>query len=191
MRINNLTNIRSEDLRAIVKRVAEFELEPRSRAGVTVHVVLRGARKSKAHAARWAGYTRRTVGPLAPGLRFNQAIIRVGPKSGATEVAMLLAHEFAELRGLDHRAMRSQGYFLQYRRERFGWAAELPLRPKEKAPPTAPDVTRAKKHAHARRMLVLAERRAKRAATIEKKWRAKVRYYERKLAELDKAPARG
>jgi hypothetical protein len=72
--------------------------------------------------------------------------------------------------------------------KRRGWLqGSLRVTPKpEPAEPRHIDVmmAAASKTLHAKQMLKRAETRRKRAVTIEKKWRQKVRYYERKESAL-------
>jgi len=135
MRINNRTPFSSAVLRTIAQRVIENELDPEQRQGVTVHFTVRGSRTTAARRARHAGFRRRTIGPLPPRLKYNQAIVRIAlqrsldtPKLAAMFTAHDLAHEFAEMRGMNHKQMRTPRYFYRKGWEQFvEWAKEFPL----------------------------------------------------------------
>ncbi len=95
------------------------------------------------------------------------------------DLAHTIAHEFAHNRGVTHRQMTGDPYYRRVGRWReiYAWAQDLPLTkisPKAKARPSVDA-----KLAHAQAMLARATSRIKRASTILRKWKLKVRYYER------------
>jgi hypothetical protein len=95
--------------------------------------------------------------------------------------ASVACHEFAHNRGMKHRGMPkhykwASGSWKSY----VAWAAEMPLEQKPSvAKPTASE-TISQKLVHVRRMQRRASTRLRRARTIDRKWAAKVKYYERR-----------
>ena len=187
MKIVNLTQYDSQQLRAIAQRVAENELDPDQRRGVRIHFVIAKTRSVEAREARSRSYYRRAVGQLPPGLKFNQAIINIGrnafsmpPRTMVRMIALRLAHEFAEMRGLTHVQMRTPRYFFKDGwSELYAWADAFLLQPKVKLTITPVDKANLLlKRAYARRKT--AATRFKRATTLLKKWDRKVKYYEKR-----------
>jgi hypothetical protein len=104
------------------------------------------------------------------------------PKS----VAQVAAHEFMHSLGVHHGDMTKAQ---KNCRQEAEWSNGLVLRKKEQRQKPKETATqrgarlREERAAHARDMLKKAATRLKRAKTIEKKWRDKVRYYERTEAK--------
>ena len=107
------------------------------------------------------------------------------------EVAAFLGYEkekkmpTSNTRGMHHRSMNGDPRYTRMDRtkEIYSWAESMPLevsQPRKKAIP-GPDA----KLQHAERMLALNERKLKRFTTICKKWRLRVKYYERKKAAMN------
>lgn len=188
MRINNLTTFRTADLKTIAARVALEELDSHQRRGITVHFVPRRSRSDAARAARFAGFRQRcNIGIVPAGLRYNQALVRVGSQQGPSGLALLLAHEFSEMRGRSHKDMRTPRYFFRPGwRERYAWAIELPLRQtaKNPKPRLIGAALAADRQKHAEAKLAEWARRLKRAQTGYRKWRTTVKYYERRARLL-------
>jgi hypothetical protein len=176
MQIRNRTHWRTADLKAILSKVARQELNDTDRQRyqrkhLRVDIVYsRGAHSGCA----WLKSTRMR-------LRLPKAFVN------AVEFAWLCEHELAHVRGQEHRQMAGDVmHFTERARARYAWAASMPIRTVEvkRAVRPAPDA----KLAHAQRMLKVAETRRKRAVTLERKWVAKVRYYEKRSVEaLQKA----
>jgi len=106
------------------------------------------------------------------------------------DLAFVLAHEFAHLRGVKHKQMRDDPYYYRVGkwREIYAWAQDLDLTKVLPQPKARPSVDA--KLAHAQTMLARAASRVKRGTTILRKWKAKVRYYERTaLAQKTKQSA--
>lgn len=170
MRVENRTHWQTRDLKAIMTRVAAEELNDNDRQRwqrkhLRVHVVYsRGAHSGCAY------------------LKSTWAKVRI-PKSGVdpVEFAWLCAHEFAHVRGQEHRNMsRHVMYFTPEAKAAYAWAAAMPIRQNAPAPIAQP--TDEGKYQHVVKMLTLAQTRRKRAVTIERKWQQKARYYEKKMA---------
>lgn len=187
MKIVNQTHWRTDQIRAIVARVAQDELEVETRKRLVVTVVYRRRSRSTSHAGGHA-----TVGEKGvwAGSRMTLSLPSITPDPIA--VAKVTAHEMAHLRGLRHREMRCARYSYQVEgwREFYAWAAAYTI--ERKAPPPKPTVTerQQRKLDHARGMLVRWERASKRATTKVKRWRGRVRDLERYVQMYQAAEAR-
>jgi hypothetical protein len=117
--------------------------------------------------------------PNAPSLGFR-LILR--PEDTPREIASTTVHEAAHNHGTQHRSM-PRTYRYANGRDAWAWADAYPVPVR---PPKIKIAARFRpvdsKLAHAQGRLVQAVTRTKRAKTIEKKWRSKVKYYERRLA---------
>jgi hypothetical protein len=191
MRINNVTPFDTEVLRKIAQEVAERELDPDQRAGITVHFTVAKSRRAESREARRDGFYRRAQGKVPPRLKFNQAIVIIrqhraahDPKLYAMYAAHDLAHEFAEMRGLHHEQMKTPRYM--YRAgwtDWYAWAEQYPLTFKAKPMKRSREDTIGDKLEHAEDRLKNAQRKERLAVTIRKKWQAKVRHYQKELAK--------
>lgn len=181
MEIINKTHWETPHLRAFVSPIAAQELTQDQRNRLRL----------------WFTYTRRAGSSYASGcavLNGSTATVRLSKHTpDKIDLAMVIAHELAHVRGMRHPSMKGDPRY--DRRDRTGeiysWALALPLEvrePRQKAKP-GPD----RKLEHAEAMLAINERKLKRFTTICKKWRVKVRYYERKTAAMNAAirPAEG
>jgi len=166
MKIVNQTNYNSQDLRAIIQRCAEMTLETEKRKRVVVTVV-------------YARQQRGASGCATIGGRFATVrVTRDHPRPDS--LACVTVHEFRHLNGWSHAEMKAR--YSDDDLARYSWANEMGIGAKQQKPkPTASDKSSAAL-AHAQRMFVRSQTRLKRAQTISKKWHAKVRYYERKMA---------
>ena len=107
-------------------------------------------------------------------------------------LAMVIAHELAHLDGIRHREMNQSYRELTNRgnwSEKFSWADDLPLEPK--TPPRSkvkpePLTIASQQLLHAQSKVKEWKRKKKRAETGLRKWRQKVKYYERRQAALRK-----
>jgi hypothetical protein len=178
MRIENRTNYRTADLRAIVAKVAADELadHPDKRKRLAVEIIHCRTRTSVSGVA-WRHGCR---------VRLRVPKLKVDP----ILFAWLAAHELAHVRGMGHRKMpASLNNYTAASRERWAWAAAFPIRPAahpvEKSPLTALQARRD----HAAAMLRKADTRMKRAETIRLKWARRLRDANRKLALAEGATA--
>lgn len=171
MRLVNETRWRTADLRAIVDRAAREEADAPTRR--RLHITIRYRRGTQT----W------TTGNAYLGTPERPGTIRVFVTRHAVDpvsLAHTAAHEIAHARGVDHQTMRgSPRYtFTDGWRERYAWAASMPIRaiePRAKVKPTPVD-----RLAHARALHKAALTRLRRAQTIEQKWRRRVRDLERR-----------
>jgi hypothetical protein len=178
--LENKTHWRTADLRRIAQRVCREEF-PRERFGDRwrqMRLVVGYNRAGSGSSSGHAYYGGRTAYVNVPSGNVGKGNVgHVNP----VDFAHVVAHEFGHCKGLRHGRMPPHmestrwGQRSDYIRQHFAWAAALPIRkvePKRKVRPAADE-----KLAHAERMLARAVTREKRAATLRKKWQAKVRYY--------------
>lgn len=172
MKIINKTHWQTAHLRAFIQPLAAEELTQKQRAWLRITFV----------------YTRRAGSTYSSGcavLNGTTATVRLSKHTpDKIDLAMVIAHELAHVRGMHHPAMHQDPRYTRQERtkEIYGWALALPLearKPRQRAIPGADE-----KLEHAEKMLVINERKLKRFTTICKRWRLKVRYYERKKAAM-------
>lgn len=174
MKILNETAWRTDQLRALIQRVAEDELSSQQRKILRVTI----------------NYKRRytnMMGSACIGTPFHQqlSMTLLLPRTSANfdrvAYALTIAHEMAHCRGWQHRQMTGNRYdWKPGWQERYAYVADYPI---ERAPAVkninpGDDV----KHLHAVKMVKQWTSKTKKAATILKKWARKVRYYEKKMA---------
>lgn len=169
--IENYTLWSTTDLRRIIFRAAKEELPEKRRAVVTIKYLKHGS-WTLGHA--YYNSTRMTL--FMP---------RDETKLNRLKLLGTIIHEMGHMRNVRHRDMHNLRYstapgWREYFEREFPWYAEMPLRmkaPRPKSPRPGPE----EKLQHAIEMLAEKERRIKRLQTMAKKWRAKVRYYDRQL----------
>ena len=180
LRIINKTRWNTRHLTAFIRRVAEEELNPDQLQYLMFRFVTR-----RTSAVSDAFSAPRRVGYLPPGLQYNHCVVRL-PATDATDhtkrlLALFIAHEMAECRGLPHKAMRTPRYFTTPGWEaRYQWAGEFPLAQraiiKAKRLRARPLDVRL---AHAVAMVAKWSSRAKLAATKMKRWKRRLGQYRR------------
>lgn len=209
MKIINQTSWRADQLRMIVNRVASEELDPEHRKRAIVRIEYRGRNRCLGrgqigrspqdpattiwiyverpeHLRRigkgWCGkegcgrayqiHRRVTEHSFVP--------IPIEPRLNGPQIARVVAHEFQHNLGRGHRQMHSK--YLCHDHTPWSWAGEVEPAP----PPSKPSPAQVTdfKLIHATEMLRKAETRAKRASTILKKWRRRVRDTARRAAGL-------
>lgn len=171
MRLVNQTIYNTRDLKKFFTRIAKVELEPEKSKRVLFRVVY-------SHRGRHSGCA--SLGGCHGTVRLPKPPHAIKMPS----LAMVIAHEMAHLRGMDHNRMRGAArYSWDYGRI-YDWAGAYTIgikSPKAKPPKTVVVNT---KLVHAQKMLAQNKTKLKRAETLVKKWTSKVRYYERKKVEL-------
>lgn len=171
MRITNETEWSTLDLRRLI--VAACRADGVDARRMTV--VISTARGSGCSGLAWLNSHRMVLRLPAPAP--GQLLLDSATRSNLARVAM---HELAHCRGITHAEMdpelRRCGDGVQ-----VAWADGIKIAARER-PKSAPRNVVAERAEHAAKMLARAERRLKLARTIEKRWRAKVRYYERRAA---------
>lgn len=200
MILDNRTKWSTPELEAIVlAALAEFDV-PHARE--RVHVVY-GRSFSGFCYFPWTNVAAMRGRRFRRGHAGARMVLRVPrPNVGPFDVAQfvwLVRHEVGHWRGLRHSqmhpVMRHRSLWEKDGRSLPPWAAdarapgyvvrdEAPAKSKARVT----DDERAKRLEHARAMLVRAQRRAKLAATIEKRWARRLSYAER---AIDKAASRG
>ncbi len=171
IKLVNQTHWRSDHLRAFIRRVARDERPDLCKRGAgTLHVTVKYNRQvDRGWCSGLAAYHINQMTIMLPSQTVNKV-----------DLAQVIAHELAHTRGKRHRDMtgtalydRTPGTAMEY-----AWAESLPLERQEQK--VAACKTPMDKMAHALRMLKQADTRYKRAVTIQKKWQAKVWYYQRR-----------
>lgn len=172
MKIDNRTHWSTRDLRRILTRVAMEELSDtrqQQHQRRHLHVTIVYSRRVGRHSGcAW--------------LKGTSARLCI-PKAGVNpvEFAWLAAHEFSHTRGQEHAQMTGDVlYFTAKAQATYAWAAAFPIR--RVVPKRSPRPGDEQKHQHAVTMLARATTRRKRAATLERKWQKRVRYYATKMA---------
>lgn len=174
MKLINNTGWRTDQLRALISRVAEDELSSQQRKILRVTI----------------NYQRRYTGRMGSaclGTPFHQQLTitlllpRTSESFDRVAYALIIAHEMAHCRGWRHRQMTGNRYdWKPGWQERYAYAYDYPIE-------QAPAVERVKpgddmKHAHAMDMMLRWSRRVMLDTARLKKWQAKAYYYEKKMA---------
>lgn len=209
MKIINDTAWRSDQIRTIVKRVAEEELDPEQRKRAIIRIEYRGRNRClgrgqighsplRAATTIWLYVDRpehlRRIGKgwcAREGCGRPYQVHRFGsdhpfeafpvePRLSGSQLASVAAHEFQHNLGRRHRHMHRK--YLGHDYTPWSWATDVEPAP-QFARPSAVEAADAKL-AHASAMLRKAETRAKRATTILRKWQRRVRDSARRAATL-------
>lgn len=182
MKIVNKTHWDTAPLRKLVARIAQDECEPEKRKRLRVEVVPARRRYSNGFAYVGGTYSRiRVPNPHRVEWTNQQQI----------DLASLIAHELAHNHGHSgERWMRAKSCVRYGRRSDeqaafYAWALspEYMMRPREKKLVVKPGPD--DKLDKAQERLASWERKAKYAANKIRKYRLRVRYYERKMAARD------
>ena len=174
MRIINETSYRTDQLRALIVRVAQDELSAHQKKILRVKVVYaRAGQRKLGHAFYGTVYSQV--------LSMTLYLDRDCAHEHLRKLALIIAHEMAHCRGMRHREMRGNRYhWVDGWAERYAYAQSFPL--EQQVKPSVMKPGDAEKHAHALTMMQQWTSRAKKASTLLKKWARKARYYERKMA---------
>lgn len=175
MRIVNKTMWRTDQLRAIVGRVAQDELDPERRRYLEVFVEYRRANACVIGRAPRGGY------------RMKITIERKNVDRAL--LAHIIAHEMAHIRGLRHSEMRGSVRY-DYKegwREYYAWADQMPLERKQVKQELKEDVQLVRYNRVIDRQRAWATK-LKRAQTALKKLSRQRRYYEKVLMAAGKLP---
>lgn len=208
VKIINKTPWSPAKLREIVRRVAAEELDPEHRKIATVIFEPRGRHRvlgygrigasprkpamvawvylqsperlhkvGKGYCGREGCYRTYDAHRRITDHRFER--IEVDLSLDGAEIAHVLAHEFQHNLGRRHRQMHRK--YIEHDYTPWSWAGRVTLDPRTDIPPAKRAEERL---THALRMLRRAETRAKRATTILKKWRRRVRDGERRAVAM-------
>lgn len=167
--IENHTLWSSTDLRRILLRAASEELPDGRRVVATIKY-----RKASSWTPGYAYYGSTMMTLFMP--RDEAELDRL-------KFLNTIIHEMGHMRNVRHRDMKNLRYstasgWRKYYEEQFPWFIEIPLRMRvlrKKKPRPGPE----QKLQHALDMLAIKERRLRSLQNQARKWRAKVRYYER------------
>lgn len=180
MRVINKTKWRTDQLKAIAQRVAKDELDPEKAKRITITFVsTRPKYGARAYSSGYCSY-----------LGGNNIIVRLHHTlQNKTDLGMVLAHEMAHARGMNHKQMRNAPRYNRVGnyREVYAWAEAMPLEVKPKRAKAPVDI-QAVRH---KRILAATKRwetKLKRAQTALKKLRAQDRYYSRAMAAKAASP---
>lgn len=181
MRLINQTDWCSKDLTRLIFRIAKDELNSGQMKSAQIKIVYRRAN------SRTIG--RCTIGsPLCPRVNMLLLLPRTPDKLDMAELAHLIAHELGHAKGLNHKDMKNirHGYVEGWR-EFYAWSLDPQWIPKF-LPAMKPTIEEKKEQ---KRLADVAKAQAmvskwitvhKRAETMLKKWRGKLR---RSTAALD------
>ena len=177
MKIVNQTAWRTDHLRALIARVAQDELDAAVRRALRVRVtykVRRGWRRSVGVTGGLA-----TIGGPSVTL-----YLPTGETVDRSRFAHTVAHELAHVRGLRHAAMRGSPRYTWAEgwSERYAWADALPLERKASPPKPTAEARLTRRLAHAAAMQARWQHRLKIAQGRVRRWRGRVRDYERHIA---------
>lgn len=175
MKIDNQTHWRTDQIRRLVQRVAEAELDPERRRGFLVEVTYNRQRGRGGGCSGWAPYHGRMIRIMLPSDTVD-----------TVDLAHCIAHEIGHSRGLHHRQMNTRRYDrgVEGWRDYYAWASDYLI--ERKVPRHRPKLTLmdrvTSKLVHAQVQLRRWETKVKRASTGARKWRRKVSYYRRQQA---------
>ena len=199
MKIRNETKYETAGLREIVRRIAEEELDApkRRRMVLVIKETVRGVSRSDEFGKSVLGYCSAFGGSRCT------VYLPTNPKNLDEEsFAHTVAHEFAHCRGMKHAEMRGNPRYSWVREvrfekvpgqvvlksvpqvgwrevaEKYTWGVVVRVKPKKTKPKPGDEA----KIVHLEELISRWETKRKRAETAIKKYRTKVRYYNRKIA---------
>lgn len=183
MKLINKTNLRTDHLRAFVRRVAKEEMVDLKYATFTIIYKRISCRGSYIGGFACYGTPPRVTLKVPKDIPIDKV-----------ELAYVAAHEMAHSQGLHHRQMRNSIYSRRYSikhgedwRQHYLWANDLPLdlKPtKEKIKPTFDQTIRLKLDRCLKRQNQWSTK-VKRSQTIYRKWKQRYQYYERQLKKAE------
>jgi len=179
--IINKTDWNTSDLTRLIRAVAKEENLSAAwvkRAHITIQTH-HGGRALRGYAGGCAYIGGSVMWLKMPLPRYGVSVV---------DLARTIAHEFAHMQGQNHKQMSVR--YGWRGTEQWRWAEKYPIR--VKTPKAKVAVSKAtqieKKLLHAQKCLKRSEFRAKLLANSLRKWRRKVRYYERLSAALPRPP---
>jgi hypothetical protein len=184
VKIINKTQYRTDQISALIRRVAQDELEPGQLAKARVTII----------------YSRgRSLGNCYYGTMRNPRVwmtLKVPrPPAPLDPViyAKVIAHELGHAKGFKHAdaIMKTNRYgWVDGWKERYAYAAALPIELKPDRPKPAVDEQRQKKLSHSLRMVKRWESKVKRAQTALKKWQRRAKAQEKRATGASAGPAK-
>jgi hypothetical protein len=189
LRLINKTDFYSRQLKAFIRKIAVDEcMSPEEIRELRVKAYYRKRSRlwQDNYVTGYAYYGSTMFGKIELG--FVKGVM-----PDKVQMAKTTAHELAHTQGVRHGvAMRNNIYgWKDGWRERWAWAAEIPLELKPlKEKPDKKDV-RTDKMNHCEKMVALWARKVKLARTKQQKWERKLRYHEKrdKMAAIQPDPA--
>lgn len=198
MKIDNHTEWSGRDISSVIRAVckASFYKPPTS-------AVVRVEYSRKGRYTGWAMYNARLLynRGLEPKRRKKPCsmLLRVPrPEQGLFDMNKFLGlvmHEVAHWRGVKHRDMGISLLYCRFNPEGRPWAAKLEVRRLERRPTAwehlvdekpSPMVARVQaRAAHAQKMLKLHEGKLAREKNLVAKWKAKVKYYDKRKPSVE------
>ena len=179
MRIINSTHWRTDQIAALIRRVAQDELDAGQLKHARVYVKYR--RQNEYISGNC------TYGTMRHPRVYMTLFL---PRTGSVplpHMAHTIAHELAHAKGLKHRDMNKTNRYgwVKGWEERYAYANEFPIEAKPvKAKPTLDD-KRQKALKQAQQKIAEWTTKHKRAATTLKKWQKQAKAIERRLAKAD------
>jgi hypothetical protein len=172
VRIMNKTEWHTENLRKILQRVAEKELDPEQIKALHVTIVTVHRRGQQ-----WiSGY----AWPHS-----NSMVIKLPSKGpiDSVELAHVAAHEMAHTHGMLHSDMKGCRRYAWVKgwEELYAWAAEFPVEKRAARPKPSLDQKRQVRLEQAQKALARWQRKAKLAATKIRKYKTAVKRVEKTL----------
>lgn len=168
MKIINQTRWRTDHLRAFVRRVAEDELSPKKRkvAEITFVRASNSGGWSSGHAT----------------LHGRRMKVRVPPTPNKIDLAMVIAHEMAHLRGMNHSQMRGNALYHRFpvTNALYAWAETMPLEVQVLKDKAKPDMQKVR-YQRVVESIRNWQSKLKRAQTALRKLRDKERYYKKEF----------
>jgi hypothetical protein len=184
VKLVNKTDWDSRQVKAFVRAVAlKEELAPEdvAKLAVTLEYRRRSSRRDDGDAAGRGAYG---------DWRFSLSVVK-GVEPDKVKVARTVAVMLGFNQGLRSRHVRMSSYYYGTDwRQRWEWAAEMPLGPKQAKveEPLAPDEAVNEDIRHCLEQVVAWEQKAKLAKTKLATWNRKLRYYTRKLGKVIPGP---
>jgi hypothetical protein len=165
VRITNQTNWNTRDIARLIRRCAELENVPLKYGRVTI--------KNRRNGGWKLGHCQYGT-LLNPRVRML-LLIPKEPTVDSIQLAHVICHELGHAKGIRHRDMKNVRYgWVDGWRDYYGWAAEYTIAAKPEPVQRSIQDRRAERLEHGQKMLRRAATRAKRAMTIEKRWRRRV-----------------
>jgi len=175
--VQNDTSWRTGDLCRIIRGAVKFEEVPAGRA-VWAHIVY-GRGGGSCSGLGWF-----RTGRIRVRVPSAASLAKGSGRFPAVDFAHVVAHEIGHaIFNLDHERMGFSYRRGPFSNKMFGWAAEIPVRPKTAPKRPSVDVKRVKRLEHAQAQVLRYERRLKLTETILKRWRKRVKDVERTLAK--------
>lgn len=172
MKITNVTHWQTVSLKRLILRVAQDELDNGQLKHATITIKYRRSGSGKMGECCTIGT------PRNPWVVMTLMLPRIGPID-VRSYALIIAHEFAHARGMQHRDMKSNRYgWSAGWEERYAYALDYSIEAKPITSTSKEDRIALRRQAavtHAQKKVTEWEQAAKRADTHTKKWSARLK----------------